>query len=306
MKAVVYTEYGSPNVLKITEIKKPVPKHNEMLVKVYASTVSAGVIWMRKGKFPGSKLLSLLLRLQFGIIKPRYSILGFEFSGVVEYVGKSVTLFKIGDKVFGTTTGLKNGAYADYVCIPEKRKQGVIALMPSEISFDEAAALAIGGMTALQILVNARIQTNQMVLICGASGSVGTFAVQIAKYLGANVTAVCSNENIELVKSLGADEVIDYTKQPIAMFKEKFDVIFDAVGKVKHTALESLLKLNGKQYSINTLTNEKVSYLNLLSKMFSGGKLHVIIDRIYSFEQIVEAHKYVDLGHKKGNVVIRH
>jgi len=306
MKAVVYTEYGSPNVLKITEIKKPVPKHNEMLVKVYASTVSAGVIWMRKGKFPGSKLLSLLLRLQFGFIKPRCSILGFEFSGVLEYVGKSVTLFKIGDKVFGTTTGLKNGAYADYVCIPEKRKQGVIALMPSEISFDEAAALAIGGMTALQILVNARIQTNQMVLICGASGSVGTFAVQIAKYLGANVTAVCSNENIELVKSLGADEVIDYTKQPIAMCKEKFDVIFDAVGKVKHTALESLLKLNGKQYSINTLTNEKVSYLNLLSKMFSGGKLHVIIDRIYSFEQIVEAHKYVDLGHKKGNVVIRH
>jgi len=306
MKAVVYTEYGTPDVLKFIEIEKPVPKYNEVLIRVYASTVSAGVVWMRKGEFPGSKFFTVLLRLQFGITKPRRSILGFEFSGVVEGVGEDVRLFKKGDTVFGTTTGLKNGAYADFVCIPEKRKQGVLALMPPDISFEEAAGLPIGGMTALQILIKAKIKAGEKVLIYGASGSVGTYAVQIAKYLGAHVTAVCSIGNFELVSSIGADEVIDYTKKPITRCKEKFDVIFDAVGKIKHSALRPLLKVSGKRLSIYTLTDEKVAYLDLLCTMLSEGKLKIIIDRIYPFEQIVAAHNYVDFGHKKGNVILRH
>lgn len=242
IRAVVYTEYGSPSVLQLKEVEKPVPKNKEMLVRVHASTVSSGVIWIRKGLYPGSKLFTCLIRLAFGITKPKRTVLGFEFAGTVEDVGKEVTLFKEGDEVYRTTTGLKNGAYADYVCIPETWKHGVVALKPGNITFKEAAALPIGGMTALQILMKAKIKLGDKILVYGASGSVGTYAVQIAKYFGATVTAVCSSANIALVKSIGADEVVDYTKQDIAQYKERFDIIFDAVGKVKISKLRYLLK----------------------------------------------------------------
>lgn len=306
MRAVVYTEYGSPSVLQLREVEKPVPKNKEMLVKVHASTVTAGATWIRKGHYPGSKLFTCLIRLVFGITKPKRTVLGFEFSGIVEDVGKDVNLFQIGDKVYGTTTGLKNGAYADYVCIPEKWKHGVVALKPGNITFKEAAALPIGGMTALQILMKAKMKLGDKLLVYGASGSIGTYAVQIAKYFDTTLTAVCNNANIVLVKSIGADEVVDYTKQDITQYKDRFDIIFDAVGKIKTSKLKPLLKRGGKFCSVKSLTNERPEYLDMLHKMISEGKLKPVIDREYSLEQIVEAHKYVDLGHKKGNVVINH
>ncbi len=304
MRAAVYTKYGSPSVLQLREVEKPVPKSKEMLVRVHASTVSSGVIWIRKGHFPGSKLFTCLIRLVFGITKPKRNVLGFEFSGTVEDIGSDVKLFKKGDEVYGTTTGLKNGAYADYVCIPERWKQGVVALKPQHLTFEEAAALPVGGMTALQILLKAKIQSGHKILIYGASGSVGTYAVQIARYFGATVTGGCSTANIELVKSIGADEVIDYTKADITQYKERFDIIFDAVGKLKTSKCKPLLNKGGRFCSVKSLTHEKNQYLDLLHKMISEGKLKPIIDRSYSLEHIVEAHKYVDLGHKKGNVVI--
>jgi len=231
MKAAVFNQYGSPAVLHLAEIDKPIPKDKELLVRVYSSTVSAAVIWVRKGQFPVSRILTFLIRLMFGITKPRQPILGFEFSGVVEDVGKDVMLFRRGDEVYGTTTGLKNGAYAEYVCVPEKWSQGVVAFKPNVLTFQEAAALPVGGMTALQLLKKAKIEKGHRVLIYGASGSVGTYAVQLAKYFGGYVVAVCGTTNIELVKSIGADQVIDYTKTDISQLEDRFDVILDAVGK---------------------------------------------------------------------------
>ena len=306
MKAAIYTEYGSPEVLQFQEVAKPIPKKNELLIHVHASTVSAGAVWIRKGQFPGSKLFTFLLRLQFGLFRPKQPILGVEFSGIIEAVGDEVSLFKKGDAVYGTTTGLKNGAYADYVCIPESRTQGVVAIKPHQLSFAEAAALPVGGMTALQILAKVPIRAGHRILIYGASGSVGSYAVQIAKYFGATVTAVCSTANVELVKSIGTDEVIDYTKDDLGRFNGRFDIVFEAVGKVKSSALKPLLNPTGKFCSIKSLTAEKTKYLDFLHQMIANGQLKPVIDRVYPFDQIVEAHKYVDLGHKKGNVVLNH
>jgi len=304
MKAIAYTEYGSPDVLKLTEVEKPTPKSNEVLVRVHASSVSIGVIWIRKGAFPGSKIFTFFIRLIFGIKRPKRPILGFEFSGIVEEVGGDVKLFKKGDQVYGTTTGLKNGAYAEYVCIPEKWRMGVIAPMPKELTFDEAAVLPIGGMTAYDLLRRTNIKPSQKVLIYGASGSVGTYAVQLAKSLGGIVTGVCSTSNIELVKSIGAEEVIDYTKTDIGKYEKKFDVVFDAVGKMPAATLKALLHKKGKYISVKSITSEKTEHLTFLNKLVEEGKLRPVIDRKYPLEQMVEAHEYVELGHKKGNVVI--
>lgn len=202
MKAIVYKKYGPPDVLHLEEVEKPAPKDNEMLVKVKATTVSSGVLWARTGKHPDSKLFTLAVRMMFGLTKPKKTILGYEVSGNVEAVGKDVRQFKEGDQVFGTTTGLGAGAYADYVCLPEKWKQGVVAKKPANMTHEEAAAVPIGGMAALFLLRKANIQREQKVLIFGASGSVGTYAVQIARYhLGAIVTGVCSTSNLELIRS---------------------------------------------------------------------------------------------------------
>ena len=304
MKAVVYTAYGAPSVLQLKEVDKPVPKPNEVLVKVCASTVTSGTIWIRKGIYPESKVLTFFLRLMFGIAKPRKSILGFEFSGVVENIGKDVKKFSIGDSVYGTTTGLKQGAYAHYVCVPEKWSQGVIALKPKGLTFNEAAALPIGSITALQILRKARIEKQHTVLIYGASGSVGTYAVQLAKYFNCKVIAACSTKNIELVKSIGADEVIDYTQTEITQHKNSFDRVIDAVGKLPSATLKSITKKGGNYVSVKTITNEKVEHLDFVEQVIKEGKLKPVIDKVYPLDKIVEANEYVDLGHKRGNVII--
>jgi NADPH:quinone reductase-like Zn-dependent oxidoreductase len=304
MKAIVYTEYGPPDVLQIKDVEKPTPKSNEILVKVYASTVTSGAVWARSGKHADSKFFTFALRMMFGIKRPRKTILGYELSGKVEAVGKDVKLFGIGDNVFGTTTGLKNGAYAEYVCVPEEWKQGVVAKNPANMNYDEAAAIPIGGMTALHILRKGNIQNDQKVLIYGASGSVGTYAVQLAKNFGAKVTGVCSKSNLEMVSSLGADDVIDYTENDFAESGQLYDVIFDAVGKITRARSKGSLKEKGIYLSVNSPTSEKTEYLNYLRGLIEAGKIKPVIDKRYPLEKTADAHRHVDKGHKKGNVVI--
>lgn len=304
MKAIVYHTYGDPEVLQLREIEKPIPKGNEVLVKVYASTVTAGTVWVRKGEFPGSRLFTFLLRLMNGFTKPQKPVIGFEFSGIIESVGANVDKFKKGDPVYGTTTDLRQGAYAEYVCIPESWKQGVIVRKPDFLSFEEAAALPIGAMTAHHILQKKSIQPGMKVLVYGASGSVGSYAIQLAKLHGAHVTAVCSANNQEFVKSLGANEVIDYRTNDLSQFSKHFDLVFDAVGKLPSSKGKSLLNQGGKWCSIKSMTSEKTSYLNDFHKMISDGNLKPFIDRTYPLEEIVEAHRYVESGRKRGNVVI--
>lgn len=304
MKAVVYSAYGPPSVLRLAELPMPTPKPNEVLVRVHASTVTAGAVWVRQGIFPGSKLLTGMLRLLFGLTRPRRSVLGFEFSGVVEAVGKRVTRFRPGDAVYGTTTGLRQGAYAEYVCVPESWRMGVVALKPAELTFEESAALPIGGMTALQILQKADIQQGHQVLIYGASGSVGTYAVQLAAYFGGRVTAACSPANFALVQSIGADAVLDYTQPGMIGWESRFDVVFDAVGKLPPSLGKQLVKKGGRFLSVTEITSEKNEYLHTLEAIIAEGRLKPVIDRTYGLDDIVNAHTYVDLGHKKGNVVI--
>ena len=304
MKAMVYTEYGPPDVLQLKDVEKPVPKDKEVLVKVYASTVTSGVLWARSGKHPDSKLFTLALRMMFGIRRPRKTILGYEFSGEIESTGRDVKRFRTGNKVFGTTTGLMNGAYAEYVCIPEEWQQGVIAEKPANLHYEEAAAVPIGGMTAFDILRNGKVQEGQNVLIYGASGSVGTYAVQLARHFGAQVTGVCSTANLEMVRSLGAERVMDYTKEDFAGDGRVYDVVFDAVGKISRAQIKRSLKENGTYLSVTSPTSEKTEYLMYLRELIEAGKVRPVIDRRYSLEQAAEAHRYAEKGHKKGNVVI--
>jgi len=302
MKAIVYKEYGPPEVLKLTNVEKPIPKNNEILVKIHATTVTSGDVRLRASDFP--PLFWLPARLIFGLFKPKKQILGHELAGIVEAKGNKVTKFEIGDEVFGTTTMLKTGSYAEYICLPQEWKSGVVDLKPTNLDFREAAAIPVGGMTALFLLEKAKIDSGMNVLIYGASGSVGSYAVQIARHYGARVIGVCSTSNIEMVKSLGAEKVIDYKKEDYATLQEKFDIVFDAVGKTSKSAAKQVLKKEGTFVSVNMITSEKQSHLQKLKELAENGEIKPIIDKVLKLDEIVEIHDYVDQGHKKGNVVI--
>ena len=307
MKAVICTKYGPPEVLKIEEVEKPLPKPNEVLVKILATTVHIGDTKIRRFE-PGlgpvkDFFFKPVMRIIVGFTRPRKKILGMELSGEIEAIGKTVTRFNIGDPVFASTE-FRLGAYAQYCCILEK---GILAIKPHNMTHEEAAPVSNGGITALIHLRKANIRKDQKVLIYGASGSVGTYAIQIAKNYGAEVTAVCSTPNLELVKSLGADKVIDYTKEEFTQSGETYDVIYDAVGKIKSSKRKKALTKSGLYLNVLTMSGNiklKVEDLYTLKELCESRKLKTVIDRIYPMEEIVEAHRYVDKGHKKGNVVI--
>jgi len=305
MKAVVYTRYGPPEVLQLTEIPKPTPRDNEVLVKVRATTVTIGDCRMRSFTVPRETWL--LSRLYLGVFHPRRPILGMELAGEVESVGKKVTRFKPGDAVFASTMEVNFGGYAEYKCFSET---GVLALKPSNLDFSQAAAAWGGSATALRCLQRANLKPGQSILIYGASGAVGTSAVQLARNLfGAEVTAVCSTANLELVKSLGASHAIDYTQDDFTRLPERYDVVFDAVSKYPADRARKALKAGGVYLNVhrdahaahNTTQHQEIHHLK---ELLEAGTYKPVIDRVYPLEQIVEAHRYVETGHKRGNVAI--
>jgi len=309
MKAIICTKYGPPEVLQLQEVKKPLPRSNEVLIKIHATTAHIGDTKIRSlnpGLGPVKDFFfKPMMRLMVGIKGPRNKILGMDLAGEILEVGSNVTKFMIGDKVFASGfQGFRFGAYAEYKCMPEN---GLIAMKPNNMTYGEAASLSNGALTALVVLRKANIQKGQKVLINGASGSMGTYSIQLAKYFGAEVTGVCSTKNIEMVRSLGADKVIDYTKENFNDSGETYDVIFDSVSKIAPSERKKSLRKSGiyldahKSSEGLKLKQEDMRYLRELSE---AGKLKTIIDREYSFEEMVEAHRYVESGHKKGNVVI--
>jgi NADPH:quinone reductase-like Zn-dependent oxidoreductase len=325
MKAIVWTKYGPPEVLQLQEVEKPVPRDNEVLIRIFATTVTAGDCELRSLKLP--IYLSLPLRMWLGFRKPRGTkIAGTELAGEIEAVGVDVKLFKQGDQVFGSA-GMGFGANAEYICLPERpgEMEGGVAIKPANMTYEEAATVPFGGRDALHFLRLANIQSGQKILINGAGGSIGTYAVQLAKYFGAEVTAVDSTAKLDMLRSIGADQVIDYTQEDFTERGEIYDVIFDVVGVISLSRSDKSLKQNGTYLLANPgsqmvqalwtrmTTNKQVimqtasgtiTDLNFLRGLIEEGKMRTVIDRSYPLEQIAEAHRYVEKGHKKGHIVI--
>lgn len=300
MKAIVATKFGTPDVLQLQEVEKPSPKDKEILVKVHASTITAGDIRMRSLDVPIAFWLPA--RITLGFTKPKHPIYGMEFSGEVEAIGKEVSRFKVGDQVFASTLAENFGAHAEYKCLPE---EGMVLAKPKNMTYEEASAVPIGGPTALRLLRKGNIQRGQKVLIYGASGSVGTFAVQLARHFGADVTGVCSTANLVMVKSLGANAVIDYTKEDFSSSEIRYDIIFDTVGKCPKSQYEKALAPNGVFVTIAKLsTKQNIEELTFIKELIESGEIRSVIDRYYPLNQVPEAHRYVETGHKKGNVII--
>lgn len=322
MKAVVHTAYGPPDELQLVEVEKPVPRENEVLIRIHATTVTSSDCNVRNLTF-APKWSLLPMRLQFGLRKPRINRLGIDLAGEIETVGQDVTQFKKGDPVFGRPQPAF-GAHAEYICIPE---DGILTAKPANMTWAEAASIPLAGNTALYFIRDlGNIQAGQKVLINGASGAIGTFAVQLAKYYGAGVTGVCSSTNVELVKSLGADKVIDYTKEDPAKSGEAYDVILDVVGKLPYSHCKDSLKKEGLYLATlptmaiifqaiwtSMIGGRKVKFgdavgkranLDFLKELAETGKLRPVIDKCYPLEQIAEAFRHAETGHKTGNVVI--
>lgn len=305
MKAAVCTRYGPPEVLRIEEVEKPVPKHDEVLIKIHASAVNSSDCFVRSGIPSAPLFMQLMMRTVVGFIGPRRRILGVVLAGEIEETGVAVQRFRTGDRVYAFTK-LHFGGYAQYTCLPQK---STIGIAPSNLSYDEAAAIPYGGLLALHFLRRAKFRSGQCVLIYGASGAVGTSAVQLAKHFGAEVTAICGTKNLELVRSLGADVVIDYTQERTLNGGKLYDLVLDAVGKRKTSRLKVACKKalapGGRYVSVDDGMPQLLTRdMTLLKEAVEAGRVRPVIDKRYSLEQIAEAHRYVELEHKRGNVIV--